>query len=195
MKAQFYRKFLTLGALAWFFSISLFAETASFEVSLFTGISGLLKLGDSYNKVTTAISSPFEKLTLAETKEVTQLKLSDVIFFKQWGLKVYFRKNGAVLITLQEPFKGNVRTKNIALFPFGPCPTGDWELFLTKELGIPDFKLTGGRFNSASLFYSWGDMSFNNNGPNELALYRDPLVRKFREKNFGRELHLVPTSP
>lgn len=195
MKALFHRKILGLAALACLLSMPLFGETPSYEVSLFTGISGLLKLGDSSTKVTTAVSSPFEKLKLVQTKEVTQLQLSDVLFFKELGLKVYFRKNGAVLITLQEPFKGNVRTKNIALFPFGPCPTGDWESFLTKELGIPDFKLTGGRFNSVSLFYSWGDMSFNNNGPNELALYRDPQVRKYREKNFGRELHLLPTSP
>ncbi|NDC23821.1 MAG: hypothetical protein EB078_03160 [Proteobacteria bacterium] len=168
------------------------ADASSFDVSLFTGISSLLKLGDSYTKVTQGLHYSFKPLKLVESPEMARLKIEQAIFYPELGLRVYFRRNGAILITLQEPFKGTIRTKNISLFPFGPCPTGDWESFLIKELGNPEFKMTGGKFNSQGLFYSWGDISFNKMGPNELALYRDPLVTKYREKNFGRELTVSP---
>ncbi len=162
----------------------------AFEVSLFTGISSLVKLGDTYPGVTKRIPYPFEKLP--ENEDLKALRLTQAIYYRDLGLRVYFRRTGAVLITLQEPFKGTLRTKKIPLFPFGPAPQGTWEEVLVKELGPPDFVVSGGRLNSKALFYSWGDISFNAMGPNQLALYRDPSVIKFREKNFGREVQVMP---
>ena len=70
----------------------------------------------------------------------------------------------------------------------------DWEKLITRQLGPPVLRVSGGRLNSQSLFYPWGDISFNNMGPNQLALYRDAEVGKYRQNDFGRELQLFPES-
>ena len=167
-------------------------ETPSFEVSLYTGISSLVKLGDTFQGVTKRISQPFERVSVNQDEDLKSLRFSQAIHYKDLGLKIYFRRTGVALITLQEPFQGTIRTKKIPLFPFGPAPQGTWEEVLVKELGPPDFVVSGGKLNSKALFYSWGDISFNAMGPNQLALYRDSSIIKYREKNFGREVQVVP---
>ena len=191
---------MTLGLFKWLplLGVWLLAQTLNpppdYEVSLFTGIPKLAKLGDSYQILTQTIPHPYEALPLPEAPEFQVLKISQAVLYPALGLRIYFRREGAVLITIQEPFKGKIRSKKIDLFPFARSPAGTWEAYLIKQLGIPDFTVSGGRLNSKGLFYSWGDISFNAMGPNQLALYREPSIAKYREKNFGREITLSPES-
>lgn len=189
---------MALGLFKWFplLGVWLMAQTPNplptYEVSLFTGIPKLAKLGDSYQVLTQTIPHSYESLPLPEAPEFQALKISQAVLYPALGLRIYFRREGAVLITLQEPFKGKIRSKKIDLFPFVRSPAGTWEEYLIKQLGIPDFTVSGGRLNSKGLFYSWGDISFNAMGPNQLALYREPSIAKYREKSFGREITLSP---
>lgn len=169
---------------------------SNYEVSLFTGIPPLVKLGDPLSVVKKAIKASESKVDLADFENCPDCKVSQGIQFDQLGLSIFFNRLGANLIIIQAPFKGSIRSKKVELFPLGPPPSGGtWGDFITKELGAPDFIVTGGNLNSRGFFYSWGDISFNASGPNQLALYRDPNLRKYREKSFGRKLRIFPENP
>jgi len=189
MTALLKKLFFGFATLAW-----AGASPHSHEVSLFTGIDKLVKLGDPVSMTLKQNPQGYEKISISDSDELKALKIEEGLAYPGLGLKIYYRASGAALVILQEPFAGKIRSKKIALFPFSTSPSGTWEEYLTKELGIPDFTVTGGRLNSKALFYSWGDISFNAMGPNQLALYRDSLIAKYREKNFGRELQILPKS-
>lgn len=161
-----------------------------YEVSLFTGISGLVKLGDSYATVVKNIVSPRTDIPLDTDPELTKLGFAQGVAFKKMGMKLFFSRTGVVLITMQEPFAGFVKSKKIKLFSFMTPPVDDWESFLIRELGNPELRASSGRLSSQALFYPWGDISFNRMGPNELALYRDAKIAKYRQTKFGREVIL-----
>lgn len=163
------------------------------EVSLYTGVGSLVKLGDPLSYTLKQIPKGFEKIPVSQSEDLRDLKIEEGLIHRELGIKIYYRSSGAVLIILQEPFTGKIRAKKTTLFPFGPSPSGTWEQFLVRDIGIPDFTVSGGRLNSTGLFYSWGDISFNAMGPNQLALYRDSAIAKYREKNFGREIQILPS--
>jgi len=163
------------------------------ELSLYTGIPGVARIGETYQQVTQNASFPWETYQIPPEPAYTKLGFTEAIVFKSVGTRVYFRRGGAALITAQEPFRGQIKSKNIRLFAFSVPVVADWEDLLLKELGQPDARASGGRFSSEGLYYSWGDISYNRMGPNEIALYRDTELAKFRMKNFGRELQLMPT--
>lgn len=168
-------------------------DSGPYEVSLFTGISPLIKLGDPLTSVSKSISQKGSKSDLSDFAEHADCKIVEGLSFKKLGITAYFNRSGVALIILEEPFKGSIRSKKINLFALGPPPnSGTWGEFITKELGPPDFVVTGGNLNSTGFFYSWGDITFNASGPNQVALYRDVAIKKYREKYFGRKLKMFP---
>lgn len=171
-----------------------FSETnPTYEVSLFTGIPPLVKLGDPLSVVKKAVKSSESKVDLSDFENCPDCKVIQGVQFDKLGLSVFFNRLGANLIIIQAPFRGSIRSKKIELFQLGPTPSGGtWGDFITKELGAPDFIVTGGNLNSRGFFYPWGDISFNASGPNQLALYRDSNLRTYREKSFGRKLKIFP---
>jgi hypothetical protein len=168
-------------------------EEKLIELSLFTGIPGIGRIGDSQKQIREGARYPFEEMSLEADSELGKLGVGLAFVFKEIGTKIYFKRDSVILITAQEPFKGFVKGKKIKLFAFSTPPVKDWEDLLLKELGVPESRASGGRFGSESLFYGWGDISFNRMGPNELALYRNAEISKYRLKNFGRELQLFPS--
>jgi len=163
------------------------------RVSVYTGIPDLVRLGDPPSVTLRQIKKKSVEVPI-ESAELQELKIEKILHFPEIGLKVFYRGQKAALILLQEPFNGLLRTSNIKLFPFESAPEGSWEEYLIKKLGKPQWIISGGKLNSKGLFYPWGDIAFNAMGPNQLALYRDNALFKFREKDFGRELELNQTS-
>jgi len=94
-----------------------------------------------------------------------------------------------VLLEFQEPFRGKILGKTLPLFTLQPNDK-KWDEQVFRALGEPIARTSGGRLGSEGFFYSWGDISFNKTGINELALYRDPSIARFRIKFFGRQLFL-----
>lgn len=162
------------------------------EVSLFTGIPGVGRLGESMKQVADHTQFAFTEAQVDPESELGKIGVGTVYVFKDVGAKVYFKRDGVAMITTQEPFKGVIKGKKIRLFTFSVPPVSDWESLLLKELGAPQSRASGGRLGSEGLFYNWGDISYNRMGPNELALYRNPEITSYRLKNFGRELQLFP---
>lgn len=162
------------------------------ELSLYTGIPGLASLGQTQKQVEKIAKIPFERVSIEPDTPLGKLRFTEVFLFKSIGTKVYFKRDGAGLITAQEPFKGTIKGKKVKLFAFSVPPVSDWETLLIKELGPPESRSSGGRFGSEALYYNWGDMSYNRMGPNEIALYRNPELSKYRLTNFGREVELFP---
>lgn len=162
------------------------------EVSLYTGVPGLAKLGESYTTVTTNTKHKYVKFPIEPTSELGKLGYTQEFEFKQLGARVYFKRDGVGMITLQEPFKGQIKGKKIKLFSISPPPGYNWETQLEKEFGEPEARASGGKLGSNGMFYNWGDVSYNRMGPNQLSLYRNKELQEYRLKNFGRDLVLYP---
>jgi len=163
------------------------------ELSLFTGVPGVARLGDSVKQTSDNADFAFTESSVEPDSDLGKLGFTSLFHFKDIGTRVYFRRDGVALITAQEPFKGVIKGKKVRLFSFSVPVISDWDALLVRELGPPDTRSSGGRFGSEALYYSWGDISFNRMGPNEIALYRTPEIGKYRLKNFGRELQLFPS--
>lgn len=165
-------------------------ESPRLEVSLYAGIPALAKIGDSREAVKErGRFSPSRALSSID-ESLTKIGITDAFFYSKIGTRVYFRADHVVLIELQEPFRGIVKTSNLPIFPFALPPGNSWEELLVKDFGPPTNRVQGGRLASDSLFYNWGDISYNRMGPNQIALYRDTDIRKYRETSFGRVIEM-----
>ena len=162
------------------------ASLPSMEVNLFAGIEKLAKLGDNEEMVIKRTAWTKVKTIEVSIPDQREFGFSKILHIPDAGARVYLRYGYTSLILLQEPFHGNILGKKFKVFTFSIPGGNTWEEALVKELGAPTSKGDGGRFGSESLMYSWGDIAFNRMGPNELALYRDQTMAKFRQKNFGR---------
>lgn len=158
------------------------------EISLFSGIEGLARIGDTESIVRGRSKHMFKSTTV--DPEMKGIGFEKILELNEIGVKLYFRHSIIALIEIQDPFQGIIIGKKTRLFPFSIATGEGWEETLIKEFGRPDQHSTGGRFSSQAFYYQWGDVAFNRMGPNQLAIYRDPNVLKFRQKNFGRTLKL-----
>ena len=162
------------------------------DVRPYSGIPAIARLGETLSQVTSRTTFPYVKVPLSEDPSLEKLNFTEGLHFTTLGIHVYFRRMGVTLIVAQEPFRGVIANKKIKLFSFAVPPVENWETHLFKELGLPDTRASGGRFGSEILFYEWGDISYNRMGPNQIAIYRDPEIKTYRQTNFGRELSLFP---
>ncbi len=179
---------LTLATVFFLSSARAPADLQEHDLSLYTGIRSVASLGDSEAQMLQRSHSPSTKTTGTGDPGLDKLRLSHAYHFKELGTSVYFRGGHVVMIVAQEPFRGAIQGKNLKLFSF-TLPSGKtWAELLTRELGEPSARASGGKFGAEALFYSWGDISFNRMGPNQIALYRDSDLSHHRLKNFGRDI-------
>lgn len=166
-------------------------SSVGLELSLHTGIRQLVNIGDSEEKIMERSRSQWkpERVDLSQDPGVERVKFSHMLFFKEIGTRAYFRNGRVALIEVQDPFLGVVQGKKIEVFKLAKSAL-PWDQVLIGELGDPTMRAGGGTFGSEALYYGWGDISFNANGPNEIAIYRDPEIVKFRQTNFGRKINL-----
>ncbi len=164
------------------------APTETLELSLYSGIRQIVNINDTEEKVLERTSFKPERVDLSADPGVGRVKFSHLLFFKELGTRAYFRNGRVALIELQDPFLGTVQGKKLKVFKLEKADPATWEQVLTAELGVPNSRSGGGTFGSEAFFYGWGDVSFNATGPNEIGIYRDPEIAKFREVSFGRKL-------
>lgn len=152
-----------------------------FEVSLYTGIPGVGQLGATYKSITENTKIPFSPIDITEDEELLKAGIVYGIAFDTIGAKVYFKRQGSCLITLQPPFKGFVKNKKIQLFDMKKPTDLNWEEAIIKELGQPESQGTGGLFGGDIFYYSWGDIEVSRIGLRQLMLYRDRAVAEYRK--------------
>ncbi|MBY0370817.1 hypothetical protein K2X33_09040 [bacterium] len=160
------------------------------ELSLYTGIRQLANIGDSEEKVLEHREFRLQRQEIPADANGSRGPFSHLLFFKDIGTRVYIRNGRVALVEVQDPFQGVVQGKKIAVFKLAPSSPLPWDQALIIELGWPNSRSSGGAFGSEAMYYSWGDISFNGNGPNEIAIYRDPEIVKFRQQRFGRKITL-----
>ncbi len=168
-------------------------EPPELAINLFAGIRNFVSLGDTEPDVKRLTQYPFgQENTAAEgpNASLAEIKVTHLFYYKGIGTKVYFREGRVVLLEIQEPFKGVVMGKTIKLFQFEARPDKSWGEVLEREFGPSTARGSGGRFGAEALYYPWGDISYNRMGPNEMALYTDPAIAQYRQRNFGREIRL-----
>ncbi len=165
-------------------------SSVGLELSLHTGIRQLVNVGDSEEKVMERSQWKPERVDLSKDPGVDRVKFSHMLFFKEIGTRAYFRNGRVALIEVQDPFKGVIQGKKIEVFKLANSSPETWDQVLIGELGQPNMRAGGGTFGSEALYYGWGDISFNGSGPNEIAIYRDPEIIKFRQTSFGRKINL-----
>lgn len=162
-----------------------------FDVNLYSGIQDLAKIDDSEPKLlerAKAWSYEVSETPRDIAEDRNRLVFPKVFHFKDVGMRVYLRQGRVALIELQEPFRGVIQGKKLQVFSFAAPEGTSWEDALVREFGSPTVRASGGRFGAESFFYSWGDVSFNRMGPNQLAIYRDKDISNFRQKSFGRDV-------
>jgi len=163
--------------------------TEAHDVNLNSGIRGIASLGDSESQIQQRNKHLPAKTTVKEEPGLERLKFTHFYYIQEMGARVYFRNGRVELIAIQEPFRGAVQGTSLRVFSLTALPEGKkWDSVLTRELGGPSSRASGGRFGSEALFYAWGDISFNRSGPNEIAIYREQDISRYRQKNFGRDI-------
>ena len=166
------------------------------RINLSTGIQSLARLGESEAAVLQRTAAwNQKKIPLSSLNQTDMPAFNHVIFFPDFGTRVYFLRGLVALIEVQEPFQGGIVGKELSVFALKPPPGESWRGALIRQFGPPEYEVAGGRLRSRSLFYSWGDVAFNRMGPNELALHRNTKVKQYREKNFGRVIQFFSTKP
>jgi hypothetical protein len=168
-------------------------EAPEMTIQLFSGIRDFVRLGDTEGDVKRFTRFPFVQEEVPVDPPTATLRAVDVTHlyhFKEAGTKIYFREGRVVLIEIQEPFKGVIQGKGLKLFQFELRQDKSWADLIERELGTSVARGSGGRFGAEALYYPWGDISYNRMGPNEVALYTDPAISLYRQKNFGREIRL-----
>lgn len=178
--------------LTWHLTLPLWAaaKDGRLIISLNSGIRGYVVIGDREDSVISRCPWEAKKTVIPKSSMLASLRFTTLIFYPQIGTRIYFRNGKVGLIEIQDPFQGEIQGKKLRVFRMSAAAPGKWADVLIQEFGIPQAQVAGGVMNSEGLFYKWGDMSFNASGPNEIAIYRDPQLLKFRQKNFGRKLEL-----
>lgn len=169
-------------------------EPSELAINLYTGIRNFVSLGDTEADVKRLTQYTFvqEEITPeAANAPLSEIKVTHLFYYKDIGTKLYFRDGRVVLMEIQEPFKGAISGKTIKLFQFeARADTKSWGEVLEREFGPSTARGSGGRFGAEALYYSWGDISYNRMGPNEIALYTDSTITGYRQRTFGREIRL-----
>ena len=160
------------------------------ELSVYSGIRSVVNLNDTEEKILERRPWRPERVDLSREPAAERVKFSHLLFFKEIGVRAYFRNGRVVLIEVQDPFQGVVQGKRLAVFNLTNADPNKWDQLLIGEFGEPQARMGGGNLGSEALFYSWGDIAFNAKGPNEIAIYRDPEIAKFRQTGFGRKIKI-----
>jgi hypothetical protein len=163
---------------------------ANMELSLYSGIRQLVNINETEEKVLERAPYKPERVDLSAEPGVDRIKFTHLLFFKEVGVRAYFRNGRVALIEVQDPFNGRVQGHKLNIFSLSNADPHHWDQLLMAELGTPNARMGGGTFGSEALYYSWGDIAFNAKGPNELAIYRDPSIAIYRQTNFGRKIKI-----
>lgn len=160
------------------------------ELSLYSGIRQVVNINETEEKVLERTPYKPERVDLSADPGVDRIKFTHLLFFKEVGIRAYFRNGRVALIEVQDPFQGRVQGHKLTIFNLTNADPEHWDRLLMAELGTPNARMGGGSFGSEALYYSWGDVSFNAKGPNEIAIYRDPSIAIYRQTNFGRKIKI-----
>lgn len=162
-----------------------------FEINLYTGIPGVVRLGETYQQVTDKAKYKWEKLEIDENLK-KKSGITEGVTFPSLGISIFFKRKSTAIIIMNAPFKGNVMNKKISVFHKN-ADTNEWDKHVLKEFGTPEAKASGGRLNSELSIYSWGDITLTRVGPIEMTMYRDSEVKNYRMNNFSSGQALFPS--
>lgn len=157
------------------------ADWDRFEISLYTGISEIVKLGQTQKTITENSKYKFTNLEIAKNEEIKKSGIVSGIDFESKGISIFFKATGSTLIVLKPPFQGVIKGKKVQVFDTEKPSELSWEDFVVKTFGQPEAKRNGGRIVGDVFYYSWGDIQFGPTGLRKLMLYRDKAIRNYRE--------------
>jgi len=157
------------------------ADWERFEVSLYTGITEIVKLGQTLKTITENSKFKFTPLEISKNEEIKKSGIISGIDFESKGITIFFKATGSTLIVLKPPFQGTIKGKNIHIFDTEKPAGMSWEDFVVKTFGEPEAKRNGGRIVGDVFYYAWGDLQFGPTGFRKLMLYRDKAIRNYRE--------------
>jgi hypothetical protein len=157
------------------------ADWERFEVSLYTGITEIVKLGQTQKTITENSKFKFTPLEISKNEEIKKSGIISGIDLESKGITIFFKATGSTLIVLKPPFQGTVKGKNIHIFDTEKPAGMSWEDFVVKTFGEPEAKRNGGRIVGDVFYYAWGDLQFGPTGFRKLMLYRDRAIRNYRE--------------
>lgn len=161
-----------------------------YEVSLYTGIPEVGHLGESYKTLTESTKIPFSPIDITDDEALLKAGIVYGISFDSIGAKVYFKRSGSSLITLQPPFKGSIKSQQIQIFDTDKPANVKWEEFILKGLGQPQAQGSGGFLGGDIFYYNWGDIEANRIGLKQLSLYRDRSIVEYRQSGKSNPVKL-----
>ena len=160
-------------------------------VVLNSGIQDVAVIGDSQEQVMKHIAERPDRAPASVFAGEGAARFNEIWSYPDMGLRLYFLNKRVEMIELQQPFLGKVRGTLVKVFQFQRPQGVPWDEFVIRAFGTPAAKAAGGQFGSEALFYSWGDISFNSMGPNQVAIYKTPEIQTYRINNFGKTFQLL----
>lgn len=161
-----------------------------YEVSLYTGIPEVGHLGESYKNLTENTKIPFSPIDITEDEGLIKAGIVYGISFDSIGAKIYFKRSGSSLITLQPPFKGVLKSQQIRIFDTEKPNSVKWEEFIVKGLGQPQAQGSAGFLGGDVFYYNWGDIEASRIGLRQLTLYRDRSIVEYRQSGKSNPVKL-----
>jgi hypothetical protein len=161
-------------------------------LSRYSGIVGLIQLGDTEQAILSRVKWTNKRADLPKSHGLAKMRFSHMMLFPEGGVRAYFRNDKVALIEVQNPFSGEVQGTRLSVFKLTSTQKAEkWDDVIQNELGRqPRGRIGNGAFNSEAFLYPWGDVSFNASGLNEMAIYRDPEIAKYRQTHFGPKVEM-----
>ncbi len=162
-------------------SIAFGLGTNRYNVSLYTGVPEISKLGESLKQITERSKLPFNLSEIQSDDKLNQLGISAAIKFPNQGVRLYFKHNTCSLILLEPPFYGTILNTKLNLFDSQRPKNTEWWDLIEQYLGKPEYvRNNTSRVIGDVFYYNWGEIQFGASGIRKVLLYRDPNIKKFR---------------
>jgi hypothetical protein len=171
--------------------LALGRDTNPIMVSRYSGIVGVVQIGDTEKAVLARLKWENKRTELPKDHQLAKIRFTHMLSFPDGGIRAYFRNERVALLEIQDPFQGEIQGTRLSVFKPSSAQPEKWDEVLQQELGrMPRARAGNGSFGSEALFYDWGDIAFGKSGPQEMAIYRDPEIAKYRQTNFGRKIEM-----
>jgi len=160
------------------------------QVDLYSGVSEIALIGETQTEFDQHRRLILDRGPASSPGGLESVGVSQVFDYSNVGTRVFMKAGRVAMISMRRPFRGEIENKKMTLFETNRPRDKTWKEVLIEKLGNPIHEITAGIIGTSGLFYAWGDVAYNAMGPNEIALYRDYEIAKYRKDHLGEDVQI-----